>query len=107
MITLPILVINDLSTHAHTLYSSLLQALLFSGTRKDKQQLANEMYAFFIRKIANIRAVGHQRLLICCEWSNSLYISRTKEVSVSLRWLEPVLFTCVLVMFLNRVFSQE
>ena len=60
MISLPLLVINDLSTHAHT----LLQALLFSGTRKDKQQLANEMCAFFIGKIANIRAAGHQRLFV-------------------------------------------
>ena len=60
MISLPTLVINDLSTHAHT----LLQALLFSGTRKDKQQLANEMYAFFRRKIANIRTARHQRLFV-------------------------------------------
>ena len=48
----------------HTRYSSLLQALLFRGTRKDKQQLANEMYAFFKRKNANIRTAGHQRLFV-------------------------------------------
>ena len=53
-----------ISVHMHTRYSSLLQALLFSGTRKDEQQLANEMYAFFIRKIANIRTTGHQRLFV-------------------------------------------
>ena len=47
-----------------TRYSSLLQALLFSGTRKDKQLLANEMCAFFIGKIANIRTARHQRLFV-------------------------------------------
>ena len=74
MISLPILVINDLSTHAHT----LLQALLFSGTRKDKQQLANEMCAFFIRKIANIRAPGHQRLFVVSGQTASTFREQKK-----------------------------
>ena len=67
-----------ISVHMHTRYSSLLQALLFSGTRKDKQQLANEMYAFFIRKIANIRAPGHQRLFVVSGQTASTFREQKK-----------------------------
>ena len=74
MISLPILVFNDLTTHAHT----LLQALLFSGTRKDKQQLANEMCAFFIGKIANIRAAGHKRLFVVSGQTASTFREQKK-----------------------------
>ena len=64
--------------HINTRYSSLLQALLFSGTRKDKQQLANEMCAFFIRKIANIRAAGHQRLFVVSGQTASTFREQKK-----------------------------
>ena len=62
----------------HTRYSSLLQALLFRGTRKDKQQLANEMCAFFIRKNANIRAPGHQRLFVVSGQTASTFRGQNK-----------------------------
>ena len=67
-----------ISVHMHTRYSSLLQALLFSGTRKDKQQLANEMYAFFIRKISNIRTAGHQRLFVVSGQTASTFREQNK-----------------------------
>ena len=81
---------------------TLLQALLFRGTRKDKQQLANEMCAFFIRKIANIRADTNSYLLWVVKqpphFENKRSFSEFKVAQTYLyaRWL------CFLITFFGR-----